>query len=225
MKRILIIEDDPAILIGLTDNFGDRYEVLSFRNGERGFEDARSGAADLIILDLMLPGMGGREICRDLRRSGITTPILILTSRSEESERVKGFELGADDYVTKPFSLGEVNARVKALLRRGSGGAGSQADYTFGDIRINFLRCEAWRGGEALHLTAKEFRILRYFIGHEGEVVTRGMLLDDVWGYERFPTTRTVDNYILSLRKKIEREPSEPKHIVTLHSAGYRFLR
>jgi DNA-binding response OmpR family regulator len=226
MKRLLIIEDDPAILRGLEAALAEEhYELSTVADGERGFANARETPFDLIILDLMLPGKNGMEICRDLRAQGVQTPILMLTSKKEETDKVLGLEMGADDYVTKPFSIRELKARISAILRRQDRTAAPSDHITFGVMEVDFKKQEATMKGQAVILSAREFAILRYFIQHEGEVVTRDMLLDSVWGYDHFPTTRTVDNYILSLRKKIEEDPSSPKHLCTVHTAGYKFHR
>lgn len=226
MKRILIIEDDPAISMGLEASLRDEfYDVLTAADGEKGFQLGKKENIDLIILDLMLPGKNGRDICRDLRMEGINTPILMLTSKSEEMDKVLGLELGADDYMTKPFSIRELHARIKALLRRKGDIIKDIDEYTFGNVHIDFHKQEAIKNNIPLKLSSKEFDVLKYFIQHESEVVTRDMMLNDVWGYESFPTTRTVDNYILSLRKKIEDNPSDPKHVLTVHTSGYKFVK
>jgi DNA-binding response OmpR family regulator len=226
MKRILIIEDDPAILAGLQLSLREEnYEVLGIDDGLAGYEAARKENIDLIILDLMLPGKSGNEICSDLRKAGVETPILMLTARKLETDKVLGLELGADDYVTKPFGIPELKARIKALLRRRSPMRKDLEDDVFGEVRVDFRRQEAFRAEKALRLSAREFAILKYFLQREGEVVSRQMLLSDVWGYEVQPTTRTVDNFILTLRKKIEKNPSKPEHLLTLHAAGYKFLK
>ncbi len=226
MKRILVIEDDPAILAGLVASLEEgHYEVLTSSDGEKGYQMGKRENIDLILLDLMLPNKNGQDICRDLRKDGVNTPILMLTSKREEMDKVLGLELGADNYVTKPFSIRELHARIKALLRR-KGELKKEIDnYSFGSVHIDFKKQEATKGKKALKLSAKEYEILKYFIQHESDVVTREMLLDDVWGYENFPTTRTVDNYILALRKKIEDTPSRPQHLLTVHTAGYKFVR
>jgi DNA-binding response OmpR family regulator len=226
MKRILIIEDDPAILLGLKTSLEEEhYDVVTAEDGEIGYQTAKSGSFDLLLLDLMLPSKNGKEICADLRRENVPLPIIMLTSKSEEADKVLGLELGADDYVTKPFSLRELNARIRALLRRSEKAAVIADMFVFGDIEIDFKKLEARKNGAPLTLSVKEFEILKYFIGHEGEVVTRNMLLDDVWGYDNYPTTRTVDNYILSIRKQIETNPSKPAHLLTIHTAGYKFMK
>jgi DNA-binding response OmpR family regulator len=226
MNTILIIEDDPAISKGLEESLRtENYKVLCEENGESGITTAKSSKPDLIILDIILPGINGLEICKELRREGYNVPILMLTSKREETDKVLGLELGADDYVTKPFSLRELLARIRALLRRRLEIEKDLEKFSFGEISLDFKRMEASKGKEQIKFSLKEFEILKFFIKHEGEVVTREMLLDEVWGYDTFPTTRTVDNFILMLRKKIEDNPSVPKHILTYHSAGYKFVK
>jgi DNA-binding response OmpR family regulator len=226
MKRILIIEDDPAIAKGLEAALGaEGYDILAAGDGEKGFQLARRENVDLILLDVMLPLKDGFEVCRDLRAAGIDTPILMLTSKQDEVDKVLGLELGADDYVTKPFALRELLARVKARLRRTTEIVRDLDTIAFDDVAVDFKKQEARKQGVPVRLSAKEYEILKYFAQREGEVITRDTLLDDVWGYEQFPTTRTVDNYILSLRKKIETDPSHPKHLLTIHTAGYKFVK
>jgi DNA-binding response OmpR family regulator len=226
MNRILLVEDDPAISRGLKDNLGaEHYEVVSESDGAKGLQTARKRQFDLIILDVMLPSMNGMDICRQLRIDKVQTPILLLTSKGAEVDKVMGLELGADDYVTKPFSVRELLARVKALIRRQAKIVSELHEFTFGDVYLDFKKQEARKGKKALDLTTKEFELLKYFAEREGEVITRAQLLDDVWGYDAAPTTRTVDNYILGLRKKIETQPSKPKHLQTIHTAGYKFVR
>ena len=226
MKKILVIEDEPAILKGLTTSLEEEgYIVSSAMDGSAGFNLAKSQNIDLIILDVMLPNKDGFEICSDLRKEGINTPILMLTSKKEEIDKVLGLEIGADDYVTKPFSLRELLARIKAILRRKSDLVKDLEDYSFDNVKIDFKKMEAFKNNVPLKLSALEFKVLKYLIAREGEVVTREQLLDDVWGYEAFPTTRTVDNYILTLRKKIEKNSGEPIHLLTLHKSGYKFVK
>jgi two-component system alkaline phosphatase synthesis response regulator PhoP len=226
MKRILIIEDDPAISKGLTDALKEEhYEVVSESDGEKGFKFAQNENIALIILDLMLPSKNGIEICTDLRKKGINTPILMLTSKKEEMDKVLGLEVGADDYLTKPFSVRELLARIKALLRRKNEIVKDIEDYSFANVQIDFKRQIASKNSKPIELSTTEFKILKYFVEHEGEVVTRDNLLDKVWGYDVFPTSRTVDNYILSIRKQIEDNPSEPKHLITVPKAGYKFVK
>jgi len=226
MKTILIIEDDPAIQQGLHDALTEEhYSILASTDGEKGYQMAKRETVALIILDLMLPNKNGKEICADLRTAGVQTPILMLTSKKQEMDKILGLEIGADDYMTKPFSLRELIARVKALLRRQSEIQSTINETHFGDVHVDFGKQEGAKGKKKLKLSAKEFQLLKYFVEREGKVISRDMLLDDVWGYDVTPTTRTVDNYILSLRKKIETVPSKPKHLLTVHTAGYKFVK
>jgi DNA-binding response OmpR family regulator len=226
MKTILIVEDDAAILKGLEDALTvEHFKVIAATNGANGYTMAKRENIDLIILDLMLPEKNGREVCRDLRKDGINTPIIMLTSKKQEMDKVLGLELGADDYVTKPFSIRELLARIKALLRRKWEIKKEIEDCAFGNVEVDFKKQEATKKSKPLKLSSREFDILKYFVQHEGEVVTREMLLNDVWGYENFPTTRTIDNFILSLRKKIEDVQSRPKHLLTVHTSGYKFVK
>ncbi|MQY61496.1 response regulator [bacterium] len=227
MKRILIIEDDRAILRGLKDNLEyDKYEVLTATDGEQGYCLIQEKKPDLIILDLMLPKMSGYELCRKVREEGLTTPILMLTARGEEVDRVLGLDLGADDYVTKPFSVPELLARIRAILRRmqRSKIGPLPNELRFGKVAIDFKRFEAHRAGKVLNMSRKEFGILRLLAARVGEVVTRDELLDEVWGYEQYPTTRTVDNHIALLRSKLEEDPSKPRHLLTVHGVGYKLV-
>jgi len=229
MTTVLVIEDDPAILRGLTDNLSfEGYDVITAMDGETGYHLQRERKPDLIVLDLMLPRMSGFEFCRKLRGEGIQTPILMLTARSEEPDRVLGLDLGADDYVTKPFSVRELMARVRALLRRSQPGSEGKPDLPdevrFGGAEIDFRSYEARRNGETIEMTRKEFAILRFLAAHAGEVVTRDDLLNEVWGYESYPTSRTVDNHVAGLRAKLERDSSQPAHIKTVHGVGYKFV-
>jgi DNA-binding response OmpR family regulator len=226
MKTVLIIEDDPAIVKGLEEALKEEnFKVQVATDGGKGYQMARRESISLIILDLMLPEMNGKEICQQLRKDGLATPILMLTAKTSEMDKVVGLEIGADDYMTKPFFVRELIARVKALLRRGNQTVQELEETTFGDVYVDFKKQEAQKGGRQISLSAKEFQLLKYFVEREGEVISRATLLDDVWGYEVTPTTRTVDNYILSLRRKIESDPSKPKHLVTVYTAGYKFVR
>lgn len=224
MSRILVVEDDPAILRGLADNLAfESHEVLTATDGDRACSLIREQRPDLIILDLMLPRMSGYEVCRKVRAEGVTTPIVMLTARGEEADRVLGLDLGADDYVTKPFSVLELMARVRALLRRAHPVHAAIDELRFDDVTIDFRRYEARKGGLAFDMTRKEFGVLRYLASSPGEVVTRDELLNEVWGYEATPTTRTVDNHIASLRAKLEATPAQPRHLVTVHGVGYKW--
>lgn len=226
MKKILLVEDDPAILKGLTVSLeAENYVIKSASDGEKGYQLAKNENADLIILDIMLPSKNGLDICRDLRKEGINTPILMLTSKKEEIDKVLGLEIGADDYVTKPFSLRELHARIKALIRRKSELVNEIIEFSFDKINLDFKKHEAINNGKNIILSELEFKILKYLIQHEGEVISRDQFLDNVWGYDSYPTTRTVDNYILSIRKKIEVDFSQPKHLITVHKGGYKFVR
>jgi DNA-binding response OmpR family regulator len=227
MSRILVIEDDRAILRGLADNLEfESHEVLSATDGAQGYAMIREQKPDLVILDLMLPKMSGYEICRKARAEGNTTPILMLTARGEETDRVLGLDLGADDYVTKPFSVPELLARIRALLRRAHDfHAGSLPDeLRFDDVIIDFKRFEARKGAEELKMSRKEYGVLRLLAARTGEVVTRDDLLNEVWGYDQYPTTRTVDNHIASLRAKIEEDPAQPRRLITMHGVGYKLV-
>jgi DNA-binding response OmpR family regulator len=226
MSRILVVEDDPAILRGLADNLKfESYEVLTAGDGEAGYRLLRETKPDLLILDLMLPRMSGYELCRKARSEGISTPILMLTARGEEADRVLGLDLGADDYVTKPFSVRELLARVRAILRRGAGPPKPMPDdLRFSDVVVDFRRYEARKGETALEMTRKEFGVLRLLAARAGEVVSREELLNEVWGYENYPSTRTVDNHIASLRSKIEEDPAQPRRLLTVHGVGYKLL-
>jgi DNA-binding response OmpR family regulator len=225
MTTVLAVEDDPAILRGLSDNLRfEGYEVITASDGEAGYKLQAERRPDLILLDLMLPRMSGLEFCRKLRAEGNQTPILVLTARSEEPDRVLGLDLGADDYVTKPFSVRELTARVRALLRRSQPQAELPDELSFGDIAIDFRRYEARRGGTPLEMTRKEFAMLRFLASRSGEVVSREDLLSEVWGYESYPTSRTVDNHVAGLRAKLERDSSQPEHIKTVHGVGYKFV-
>jgi DNA-binding response OmpR family regulator len=226
MKKILIIEDDPALLAGLSESLcNEQYSVTRAEEGQKGYTLALQNEFDLILLDLILPLKDGYDVCRDLRKEGKNTPIIMLTSKNEEIDKSLGLEMGADDYITKPFSLKELLARIKALLRRAQPAEPGAVEYSFGNVHMHLKKMEVDKKGCPVKLSATEYKILKYFVEHEGEVITRDKFLDDVWGYDAFPTTRTVDNYILSIRKKIEDDPSSPEHIVTVHTAGYKFIK
>lgn len=226
MDKILIIEDDPAVSRGLEISLkNENYDPIIESDGESGYQTAMKIKPELILLDIMLPGKNGYHICRDLRLNGHNFPIIMLSSKAEESDKVIGFEYGADDYVTKPFSVKELLARIRAILRRRTVILNGFDNYSFDNVTLDFARLEAKKGNKNIHLSLKEYEILKYFVIHEDKIVTRNDLLDKVWGMERFPTTRTVDNYILMLRKKIEHDPSRPKHLLTYHSAGYKFVK
>jgi DNA-binding response OmpR family regulator len=222
MKRILVVEDEPSIALALEGDLRQEgYEVEVVADGDSAARAGRSGKWDLILLDVMLPGKDGFEVCREIRAAGVRTPILLLTARAHEAEKVLGFELGADDYVTKPYGARELRARIKALLRRTRTEA--PEDYHFGDFELDFGRCELRRGGKPVELTTLEYKLLAAFIKHAGRVLTRDQLLDEVWGFGTHVTDRVVDNQVTNVRKKIEPEPERPRYIVSLRGIGYRF--
>ena len=224
MRKVLIVEDDQAMAVALRDGFTyEGYAVHVARDGAAGLRMAEERSHDLVILDVMLPRMSGLDVCRQLRSSGNDTPIIMLTARGQEIDKVLGLKTGADDYVTKPFSFLELMARVEAVLRRTSKTTEAVEHVSFGDIEMNFKSFEASKGGRALELSPREFKMMKYFVEHRGEVVTRDQLLDHVWGYEGLPLTRTVDMHIAKLRQKIEDTPSDPRHVITVHRVGYKF--
>jgi len=226
MKKILIIEDDPAISKGLVDALKDEnYLTMDVDNGEKGYQLAKDENYDLIVLDIKLPGKNGLDVCRDLRKDGVNTPIIMVTVLKEELDQVLGLELGADDYITKPFSLRVLLAKIKAVLRRESEIVSDIDEYSFGDVYINFKAQEATKNKKPIELTNMEFKLLKYLCQQENVVIDRDTILDEVWGYDNFPNTRTVDNFILNLRKKIEDDPSHPVHLLTVHGAGYKLLK
>lgn len=228
MKKILIVEDDASLILGLESALqDDGYETYTARTGKEGLRQAKEYQPDLLILDLMLPGMSGLEICKRLRDEGVKTPMIMLTSKAEENDKVLGLELGADDYVTKPFSVRELLARVRAHLRReDTATAAAEAvpeKFCFGEVVVDFKRHEVDNAGQLQGLTNREFRLLEFCIRHPGELLTRDRLLNEIWGYDVYPTTRTVDNHILRLRKYIEPDPENPRYIKTVRGAGYLF--
>lgn len=225
-STILVVEDDRAMAVALRDGFEfDGYEVVAAADGVSALELAAERRPDLIVLDVMLPRMNGLDVCRKLRAGGDQVPIIMLTARGQEIDRVLGLKLGADDYVTKPFSFMELLARVEAVLRRSSRGeAVAPQTLTFGDVTVDFAHHTATRGGRPLELTPRELRLLEFFAAHRGEVVTREQLLDEVWGYDSIPYTRTVDTHIAKLRKKIEEDPANPRHLITVHRIGYKLV-
>ena len=225
MSRILVVEDDPAILRGLADNLAfESHDVLTASDGETGYRLMHDKKPDLVLLDLMLPNLSGYELCRKVRGEGLSTPIVMLTARGEEADRVLGLDLGADDYITKPFSVRELLARVRAILRRTGSGHRPIDRLVVDDVEIDFRRYEARRGGRRLEMTPKEFGLLRLLAARVGDVVTREELLNEVWGYEATPTTRTVDTHVASLRSKIERDAANPAHLVTVFGVGYKWI-
>lgn len=226
MKKILVIEDDISILRGLKDNLEyDGYTVLTETNGKNGLELARTKNADLLLLDIMLPDINGYEICRKIKKEKPELPVIMITARGSEMDKVSGLDTGADDYVTKPFSIPELMARIRAVLRRFAPPENHVTEqFKFNDIVLDFKEYRAFKNNNEIQLSAKEFEIMKYFIAREGEAVHRYDLLNEVWGFEAMPTTRTVDNFILDLRKKLEDDSSHPKYIVSVRGVGYRFI-
>ena len=223
--RILIVEDEPAMVAGLRDNFEyEGYDVISADDGVAGLERALADDPDLVVLDVMMPRMSGLDVCKQLKAKRPSLPIIMLTARGQEIDKVVGLELGADDYVTKPFSIRELMARVKAVLRRASPQAHVPDVYKFSDVEVNIRSNEVLRSGKPIELSAKEFALLAYFISHPAETLSRDRLLDAVWGYDNYPNTRTVDTHIVHLRQKLELNPEEPRFILTVHGSGYKFV-
>jgi len=222
MARILVVEDEPSLALGLQEDLSiEGYEVEVARDGETALQRALAGSFDLIVLDVMLPKKDGFEVCRQLRREGARVPILMLTAKTQESDKVLGLEIGADDYVTKPFSGRELRARIKALLRRT---VGDVADiYRFGDVEVDFARCELRRGGEVVEVTPVEIKMLAAFVRQPGRVLTRDQILSDVWGRGTFVTDRVVDAHVVNLRRKIEPVATDPRYLVSVRGIGYRF--
>jgi two-component system alkaline phosphatase synthesis response regulator PhoP len=223
--KILVVEDEPAMVAGLRDNFEfEGYEVITARDGIEGLERALDESPDLVVLDVMMPRMSGLEVCKQLRAKRASLPIIMLTARGQEVDKVVGLELGADDYVTKPFSIRELLARVKSVLRRTAVLPKDKEQHSFADVEVDLRRCRVLRSGKALDISAKEFDLLKYFICHSGETLSRDRLLEDVWGYENYPTTRTVDTHLVRLRQKLEPDPEQPQYFLTVHGTGYRFV-
>ncbi len=223
--RILIVEDEPAMVAGLRDNFEyEGYDVISAHDGVAGLERALAEHPDLVVLDVMMPRMSGLDVCKQLKAKRPSLPIIMLTARGQEIDKVVGLELGADDYVTKPFSIRELLARVKAVLRRVSPPSAMPEVYRFSNVEINIRSNEVRRAGAPVELSSKEFALLTYFVAHPAETLSRDRLLDEVWGYENYPNTRTVDTHILHLRQKLEPNPEEPRLFLTVHGSGYKFV-
>jgi two-component system alkaline phosphatase synthesis response regulator PhoP len=224
VKRLLLVEDEPGLVLTLTDRLTrEGYQVESSADGESALARATTEAFDLLLLDVMLPRLGGFDLLRDLRKAGIETPVIMLTARGQVVDRVVGLKLGADDYVTKPFEMVELLARVEARLRRAPLKPHPLEGHEFGDIQVDFRRAEVTRAGAPLELSAREFQLLRYFIEHRGATLTREELLNEVWGYNAMPSTRTVDVHVAWLRQKIEPNPRHPQYVLTVHGLGYKF--
>ena len=228
-RRLLLVEDEPGLVMTMTDRLElEGYEVESVMDANKALHTASSNSYDAILLDVMLPGGTGFDVCRTLRQRGVQTPILMLTARGQVIDRVVGLKLGADDYLVKPFEMAELLARIEALLRRTSTSAlpaGASAEsYRFGDISVDFRRAEVVKSGRTLELSAREFKLLKYFIEHRGAALTRDELLNEVWGYNAMPSTRTVDVHVAWLRQKLEDNPRHPEYIHTVHGLGYKFV-
>jgi two-component system alkaline phosphatase synthesis response regulator PhoP len=225
-QRILLVEDERGLIRTLSDCLtGEGYTVETALDGESGFQRAREENFDLLILDVMLPKKNGFDILRDLRQQGVGTPAIMLTARGQVIDKILGLKLGADDYLTKPFDMGELLARIEAILRRIPTTDQSSPDtYVFGDVRIDFRRAEVTRTGNPVELAAREYHLLRYFIEHREKVLSRDKLLDDVWGYDAMPVTRTVDVHVGLLRQKLEPNPRQPQYFLTIHGLGYKFV-
>ncbi len=226
MARILVVEDEPEMQRGLRDNLEfEGYDVTVIGDGKKGLDMLLAQSFDLIFLDVMLPGMSGFDVCKQARAAGVTLPIIMLTAKGEEIDKVLGLELGADDYITKPFGLRELLARVKALLRRSQKEQEpSTAKITIGALEIDFGSYAATKKGKPVAMTSKEFDVLKYLYQHKNQVITRDDLLTNVWGYDESISSRTVDNFIVKLRQKIEKDPSHPKFIITMHGTGYKLV-
>jgi two-component system alkaline phosphatase synthesis response regulator PhoP len=224
VKKVLLVEDEPGLVLTLTDRLSrEGYSVEASADGESGLERAASGGFDLVLLDVMLPRMNGFDVLRELRRRGHETPVIVLTARGQVIDKVVGLKLGADDYVTKPFEMAELLARVEAKLRRAPAPSRPLDGYQFGNVRIDFRKAEVTKDGQLIELSAREFQLLRYFVEHRGDTLTREELLNEVWGYNAMPSTRTVDVHVAWLRQKIEPTPKHPQYILTVHGMGYKF--
>ncbi|HET9362976.1 MAG TPA: response regulator transcription factor [Vicinamibacterales bacterium] len=227
MSRLLLVEDEPGLVMTLTDRLvAEGYVVESEGDAVAGLAKATTGTFDIVLLDVMLPGGSGFDVCRTLRQRGIQTPILMLTARGQVVDRVVGLKLGADDYLVKPFEMAELLARIEALLRRGAAASSTTVGdtYRFGDISIDLRKAEVTRAGQPIELSAREFKLLRYFVEHRGAALSRDELLNEVWGYNAMPSTRTVDVHVAWLRQKIEDNPRHPQYIHTVHGLGYKFV-
>jgi two-component system, OmpR family, alkaline phosphatase synthesis response regulator PhoP len=225
MKRVLLVEDEPGLVLTLTDRLrAEGYEVGSAADGPSGLERAASEGWDVILLDVMLPGKSGFDVCRDLRQKGVTTPVIMLTARGQIVDKVLGLKIGADDYLTKPFDMLELLARIEVQVRRTPASSSAPHVFGFGNVVIDTRKAEVTRGGEPVEVSAREFLLLKYLVEHRGDAVTREQLLNDVWGYHAMPSTRTVDVHVAWLRQKIEPNPRHPQHLLTVHGIGYKFV-
>ncbi|MDQ3068799.1 MAG: response regulator transcription factor [Acidobacteriota bacterium] len=226
MKKVLLVEDEPGLVLTMTDRLrSEGYQVEHSGDGSAALERATLERFDIILLDVMLPGANGFDVCRDLRNRGVMTPIIMLTARGQVADKVVGLKLGADDYVAKPFDMMELVARIEAQIRRASAGTQTQQtqQYAFGSIAVDFRKAEVRRDGVEIEFSAREFQLLRYFIEHRGATLSRDELLNEVWGYNAMPSTRTVDVHVAWLRQKIEPNPRHPQYVLTIHGLGYKF--
>jgi two-component system alkaline phosphatase synthesis response regulator PhoP len=224
--RLLLVEDEPGLVLTLTDRLrSEGYDIQSAPDGPAGLERGTREHWDVILLDVMLPGASGFDVCRDLRQRGVTTPVIMLTARGQVVDKVLGLKLGADDYLTKPFDMLELSARIEVQLRRvASASAGGANQYRFGEVSVNFRKAEVMRHGKPMDLSAREFLLLKYLIEHREATITRDELLNEVWGYHSMPSTRTVDVHVAWLRQKIEPNPKHPQYLLTIHGMGYKFV-
>jgi two-component system alkaline phosphatase synthesis response regulator PhoP len=224
-RRILLIEDEPGLVLTLTDRLeSEGYQVQAASDGPGGLDRATRERWDVILLDVMLPGASGFDVCRDLRQRGVGTPVIMLTARGQVVDKVLGLKLGADDYLTKPFEMLELLARIEVQLRRRTKDGSAPTEYRFGDVVVNFRKAEVTRGGRVAELSAREFLLLKYFIEHREATLSRDELLNEVWGYHSMPSTRTVDVHVAWLRQKIEPNPRQPQYVLTVHGLGYKFV-
>lgn len=225
-QKVLVVEDDEGILLALQENLAFAgYDVITASDGPTGLQAGLDAKPGLVILDLMLPGMSGYDVCRKLRERGCTMPVIMLTARHDESDKLHGFEMGADDYVTKPFSMNELLARAKAVLSRGGRKTAPDKRYTFGEFVLDSATRQLTRNGKEVSLTRTEFDLLAYMFGNEGKALSRETLMRDVWGVQYFGTQRSLDSFVASLRAKVEKNPRSPRHILTVHGVGYKFVK
>lgn len=228
MTKILVVDDEPAMREGLSDNLSlEGYTVQTAQNGEAALQAISQDTFDIVILDVMMPKVSGFDVCKSLRKDNNNVPIILLTAKGEEMDRVLGLEFGADDYIAKPFSLRELLARIKAVLRRTQTSTITDEEsqtHQIGQMKVNFEKYEAWVGNQKVKLSYREFEVLRFLWDNRRKVVSRNDLLKSIWRYDEFPTTRTVDNFILRIRQKVEVTPNKPKVIVTVHGIGYKML-
>ena len=225
VRRVLLVEDEPGLVLTISDRLrAEGYEVASAPDGPSGLERASREAWDVILLDVMLPGKSGFDVCRDLRQRGVMTPVIMLTARGQVVDKVLGLKLGADDYLTKPFDLLELAARIEVQLRRAAPDGATATQYSFGEITIDFRKAVITKAGRELEVSAREFLLLKYFVENRETTLSREVLLNDVWGYQSMPNTRTVDVHVAWLRQKIEPNAKTPQYIVTAHGLGYKFL-